>query len=292
MRTIVRDPSERIPLPQSTVPPIISADLAAAVAARLHLNQQQATRNNQHPVRALLRSGIARCGYCGYALYPNNRITPYGVLHTTYTCSHRHRTHPDCQAHAITTHLLDDAVWAKVCEVLKTRSLVEQEVEHMWATEAPGTDVFESIDTIVADLSAQIARKRRLFELTDDEQTQNELANEINQLGALRRGHQAERVDAELHYADWQRQRDGLQQTLDWCEQVGERVDTFTYDQKRATLFAMNTKVRLWRADHKPRAELTIRLPLSGSITLELGTLAHCDEDGSSSSYHESSLFQ
>jgi site-specific DNA recombinase len=263
----------------------------------LHLNQQQATRNNQHPERALLRGGIARCGYCGYALYPNSRQSPYGVLRTVYMCSHRHRTHPDCQAHSIAAHLLDNAVWAKVSTVLKNRSLIEQEIEHMRATEAPGTDVLASIDKIIADLSAQIARKRRLFELTDDEKTQNELADEINQLAALRRGYESERVNAELHYADWQQQRDGLQQALDWCERLGEHVDTFSYEQRRTTLLALKVAVQLWRADHKPRARLTIRLPLSDIITLELetlelSTLAYCAEDGSSSSYHVSSLFQ
>ena len=65
-----------------------------------------------------------------------------------------------------------------------------------------------AIDTRLADIAAQIRRKRRLFELTDDERTQDEiLAGEINTLAALQREHDAERAKAVIHYAQWQDNR-------------------------------------------------------------------------------------
>jgi hypothetical protein len=156
------------------------------------------------------------------------------------------------------------------------------------ASEAPGTDVLASIDKLVKDLDAQIARKRRLFELTDDERTQNELAAEINQLAALRRKHEAERVNAELHFADWQQQLDALQVTLDLCERVGQRLDAMNYDERRQALFAYKAVVRLWRADHLPhRAVLQVSLPLSGTLLLELSTLADCNEEATWSCHHK-----
>jgi hypothetical protein len=185
-------------------------------------------------------------------------------------------------------HLLDAAAWAKFSELLRTPGLIEQELDRMRASETPGADVFASIDKLIAGLTAQIARKRRLFELTDDEQTQRELADEINQLAALRRKHEAERANAELHYADWQQQQDGLQGTLALCERVGQQLDAMNYDEKRQALFAFKAVVRLWRADHLPhRAELQVSLPLSGTLLLELSTLAYCNEEATWSCHHK-----
>lgn len=278
-RTVPREKDARYAVPTSAVPALVDAATAAAATARLRLNQEQATRNNPYPERALLRAGIARCGYCGGALYANNRHAPSGALRTTYMCSARQRTAPDCQAHGIEAHLLDGAAWAAFCLVLRTRGVVKQEVERMQASETPGADVLASIDTLIAGLASQIARKRRLFEMTDDEQTQRELSSEINALAALRRRHEAERVSAELHYSDWQQQQQGLEDLLDACERVAGHLDSFTFEQRRAALLACKAQVHLWRADHTPRATLTVRLPLSGALRLELSTLVYSDED-------------
>jgi DNA invertase Pin-like site-specific DNA recombinase len=292
MRTTLRAAEERVPLPASAVPALVSPEVAAEVQQRLRLNQQQATRNNKHPEASLLRGGIARCGHCGYSLAPNNHYSAYGVLRTTYQCTHRHRTSADCSAHTIEAHLLDDAVWAKVRAVMQDRTIIEHEVAQMRETEAPGTDVLAAIDTRIADIEAQIRRKRRLFELTDDERTQTELANEINALAVLRRQHEAERANAVTHFADWQQQRDGLEQMLSACERVGQNLDTFTYEERRAMLRTLKAEVRLYRATHMPRAELFIRLPLSGLIALDLSHLTDCVEDRSSSSYQASIMLQ
>jgi site-specific DNA recombinase len=290
-RTVLRPADERYALPTSSVPPLVEPAVAAAAQAHLGRNRDHATRNNRYPERALLRGGIARCGYCGDALYANNRHSTYGgaeIVRTTYRCASRHETAPDCRAHGMEAHLLDPAVWAKFSELLRTPGLIEQELDRMRASETPGADMFASIDKIVKDLGAQIARKRRLFELTDDAQTQNELADEINQLAALRRKHEAERANAELHYADWQQQQDSLQGTPALCERVGQQLDAMNYDEKRQALFAFKAVVRLWRADHVPhRAELQVSLPLSGTLLLELSTLAYCSEETTWSCHHK-----
>jgi site-specific DNA recombinase len=291
-RTVARAAEERIALPVSAIPPLVSPALAAQVQVQLRMNQQLAARNNHHPEATLLRGGIARCGYCGYTLYPNAHKGRNDGRRFTYQCTHRHRAHADCSAHSIEAHLLDGAVWAKISEVLRDRSVIEQEVARMRAEETPGADVLAAFDARLADLSAQILRKRRLFEMTDDERTQEELAGEINTLAAQRRQNEAERANAVMHYAEWQEQQDGLAQTLDWCARVGQDVESFTYDEKRATLRALKADVRLYKTGHTPRAVLAIRLPLSGGRTLDLDIGANCDEDRLSSSYQASISLQ
>jgi site-specific DNA recombinase len=67
-RTVLREASERYALPTSSVPPLVELSVAAAAQAHLQHNRDHTTRNNRYPERALLRGGIARCGYCGDAL--------------------------------------------------------------------------------------------------------------------------------------------------------------------------------------------------------------------------------
>src|SRR5258708_24079201 len=117
-RTVLRDASERYALPTSSVPPFVEPAVAAAAQAHLGHNRDHATRNNRYPERALLRGGIARCGYCGDALYANNRHSTYGGVRTTDRCTSRHESAPDCRAHGMEAHLLDAAAWAKFRELL------------------------------------------------------------------------------------------------------------------------------------------------------------------------------
>jgi site-specific DNA recombinase len=277
-RAVRRDASERIPIPTSAVPPLVSPELAAQALARLADHQAGAARHNRYPERALLRGGLARCAYCDHALYVRNttdrarkrRLTP--AERTIYLCASRDKVAaPDCSWHGIEAHLLDDATWAAVCTILRTPGLLDGEREYMRTTERPGTDVLASIDAIIDDLNAQIRRKRRLYEGTDDEQTQDDLQREINDLAAARRAHEAERVRAELHYSDWRQQEAGLDYALAWRERAAGKLDTCeNYADKRALLESVHTTVRLWRADHTPRAIVKVRLPLAGTITEEL----------------------
>jgi site-specific DNA recombinase len=287
-RTTHRDPAERIPVPTSSVPPLVSPELAAAVHARLHGNQAHAMRNNHYPERALLRGGLARCGSCGGVLCANNKHNPSGILHTVYRCgAHvpvgagttetaetaetvRHR----CHGRTVEAHLLDDATWRAVVALLSTPGLLERERAYLRETERPGTDTLAAIDRLIAGLNTQIARKRRLYEGTDDEQTQDDLQREINDLAAVRRGHEKERVNAELHYADWQQQEAGIDYALAWRERWAGKLDRAeSYAERRAILEAVHTTVRVWGVDHTPRAIVYVRLPLSGEMTHDLHDL-------------------
>jgi hypothetical protein len=53
---------------------------------------------------------------------------------------------------------------------------------------------------------------------------------------------------------------------MTWCETVGQRLDASTYEEKRQALDAFAVKVRLWRADHTPRYEVTASPALDGPI--------------------------
>jgi site-specific DNA recombinase len=62
-------PVERhIPLPQGTVPALITREIYEAAQERLQRNRDLAARNNPHPEQTLLRGGYVRCGHCNGTL--------------------------------------------------------------------------------------------------------------------------------------------------------------------------------------------------------------------------------
>jgi site-specific DNA recombinase len=59
-----RPESEQHPLPEGTIPPLVTREAWEAVQRRLPENRRQAARNNPTPEAALLRGGLVRCAYC------------------------------------------------------------------------------------------------------------------------------------------------------------------------------------------------------------------------------------
>ncbi len=275
-RHVKRAVSEQIPLPERCAPALVSAQLAAAATQRLAFNQRTAIRNNRYPERSLLRGGFARCGDCrtvlGVKTTSYRRANGKGdYLRTRYFCVHSRPVDPSRPQHTIEAHTLDDAAWAKLCEVLRNPQLIEHEVERMRGTPAPGTDALAGIDERLVKLARRLANLRRLAEDVDDPDQTRQLAQDIASIAVEKRATEAERVAAVAHYATWQDQQDGLESTLDTCRRWGQNLDASTYDEKRAILAALKVTVWLYGTAHTPRAEMEIRLPLSGALTFTLG---------------------
>ncbi|HEX9412605.1 MAG TPA: zinc ribbon domain-containing protein, partial [Ktedonobacterales bacterium] len=188
--------------------------MAAEVARRLVLNQRTAVRNNRYPERSLLRGGFGRCGYCRCALgvktITRTRRLKSGneapSLRTRYFCHSAVRPDRVCEHHIIEAHKLDDAVWAKVCEILQHPEIIKHELEQMRATEArgeqPGAEQLAQIDDKIARLGQRIVNLRRPAENVDDPDQTKQLAEDIAKLVAEQRATEAERMAAQAHFAE------------------------------------------------------------------------------------------
>jgi hypothetical protein len=100
----------------------------------------------------------------------------------------------------------------------------------------------------------------------DDPDQTAQLAEDITKLVAEQRGLEKERAAARVHYAKWHDQQAGLEHAVDWCRRVSYHLDRFTYDERRSLLFTLKAEVKTYRADHTPRATLSLSLPLSGPL--------------------------
>jgi site-specific DNA recombinase len=263
----------QIPLSADVIPPIVPAEWGRIVAERLAFNQRTAVRNARHPELTLLRAGFAVCGYCEKRLAAVT-FDDDGKLASRYYCQGRKCEH---KTQAIEAHRLDGATWEFMVRLLKNPEMIRREYEQMLETETPGSDQLALIDERIAKLTQRITNKRKYAELVDDDREREALAEETRTLIAERSSYEAERVAATAHFADWQNRQAALEQILDISEQVGQDLAEATYERKRTILAAYRVRVKLYRAGHCPRAELSIDLPLSGVLTFNLDNL-DCDE--------------
>jgi site-specific DNA recombinase len=269
-REVPRPIEEQIELPASYAPPLVSPDLFARVAERMRLNKQLAARNNRQPAATLVR-GLIRCGYCDAAIITVNS-TRQGAIYRCQMASRLHKGDGSiraCPSHGmpIVSHKVDDAVWAKVTEVLTQPDLIAQEVARMQTMDDPRADLLAGVERQIAETERRITNKRKFAELVNDDDERADLAAEVKKLREDLRTHEAERVAINARLGTWRNQQDGLERTLDWCARVSGNIAAFTAEQRRETLIAMRAEVKLYRSDHTPRAELTVHLPLSGATS-------------------------
>lgn len=132
-RTIraLRPDEERVELPASVAPPLVTEELAQQVQDRLALNRQLASRNNRNPDATLLQGGFARCAYCGGALTLSGTFRRHedGTPASNYQCKKPIRVKGSCVTFAIKAHLLDATVWESVRALLLDPRVIAYELE-------------------------------------------------------------------------------------------------------------------------------------------------------------------
>jgi site-specific DNA recombinase len=250
-------------------PPIVTRDEQAAVAARLAANQQFATRNNAKPETALLRAGFARCGHCGWAMRVNNGSDG----RARYCCS-RYRT-GECARPVIMTHILDDAVWGGLRDVLRDPAIIEREVEKHRHDGGLDRDL-AAIDKLLVTIAKKQTRTAKAIAAVDDDAAAAPLILELKSLAEQKAEAQAEHEAVHARIADAEAERARVRSLTDWCRTVGANLDTLTYEEKRLALTALGVSVKVWRegatdADGTPLGRYAITMkpaPVAGNAPI------------------------
>jgi len=127
--------SSRRPVAQAewiavSVPPLIDQETFALAQERLKENKRLSLRNTK---TVSLLQGLLVCGQCGYGLYRSG--TGIGAKRREYyRCggAEPHR-HPEgktlCSCRSIRVDYLDDLVWHRILELLRTPEIVQAELE-------------------------------------------------------------------------------------------------------------------------------------------------------------------
>ena len=253
MRYTARPESEQVALPVGVAPALVSPAMQEAVLARLARNKAEAPRRNSDPEATLLRSGFARCGYC-------DRFLRSGRLRQgwTYSCQ-GHDRGGDCPRFGINASILDHAAWERVEAVLTRPEIIAAEVERQRA-DNPAADNLAALDGRLVAIEGRRQRAARAVVALDDDEAAAPLLAELTSLAAQKRELENERATVSMLRDGWEADRTRLADLAAWCERVAGNLPHLTYGEKRDALTALGVQVRVWRMDHTPRWEVTMRI--------------------------------
>ncbi len=261
---IIRPEEEQIKMPEGVVPAIIDKALFERVQMRLERNKREAPRNNKNPQESLLRSGFAKCGYCGGNTHFRRHIDRFGPGKDWcfYVCtkgnSGRFGT---CQGCSIAAHTLDDAAWEAALEIIHDPSQADKKVETLRAQDDPSVTERTSITNKIARIEQQqkVLRKR-LKELELDKDTEQWLSKELRDLAAEKKRYEDELKTSEDVHEKWKQLQTRLAEFHQRCQKWRENVDdpefTPSYAFKRDAIDFFGITAIIWKQDHKPHYKI------------------------------------
>ncbi|HEV2107404.1 MAG TPA: zinc ribbon domain-containing protein, partial [Thermomicrobiales bacterium] len=213
-------------------------------------------RRNPDPESTLLRVGIARCGYCGSPMQGFKRRGEARGYRCNHSVAQRAKK---CPSFSISASLLDQAVWARVEAVLRRPAIIAAEVARQRGA-SPAAGDLTALEARIAELHARRQRAARFVVTMDDDEAAEPLIAEMTALANQARALEAERAALIALHEGWQADQARLADLATWCERVAGNLPALTYAAKRDALAALGVQVSVWRTDHSPRWELTMRL--------------------------------
>lgn len=248
----------------NVAPALVREEEFDAVQSRFAINKQHAIRNNPHPERYLLRAGLVRCGYCGYAMGASSAEKGRAPGHNykeRYVCGNLY-----CRKVTIATAPLDEAVWKLVQRVLTDPDVIAQEVAR---TKTENATTIESeraaIERLLEDVAAKQRNAARAIVALGDDDIAAPLRDELRLLSGSRKALEAELGALTQRAASIRDDESRLMAFGEWAHRVSVNLDQLTYDERRMALEALAVSVDVFQvddADH-PRWRVTMRPAVS-----------------------------
>ena len=238
------------------VPALVSDELFAAVAEQLEENRRR-HRQGRRGARYLLQ-GLLVCQCCGYAYYgkrvsqrpTRGKKRSYAYYRCTGTDGHRFGGQRVCRNKQVRTDLLEEAVWADVCALLRDPGRIEAEYRRRLRNKdsQKGSKGGRPLAALIQKVKRGIARlidaygeglvdkgefeprvrafRERLARLEAEARQQQGLEVQERELRLVigRLQEFAERVKAGLEEADWSTQREIVRALVKRVEMGEEEV--------------------------------------------------------------------
>ena len=249
------DEADQVTMPAGTAPALVDVAAQEAALARLARNKTESARRNPDPESTLLRAGFARCGYCGHPLqgFRGSNNGP-----RSYRCNNAMRAKA-CPSFSITAHILDGAVRTHVEAVLLRPEIIAAEVERQRGA-SPAIGDLAALDARITEIDTRRQRAARFVVTMADDDAAAPLVAEMTTLANQKRALEAERAALTALHEGWEADQARLTDLALWCERVTDTLPTLTYAAKRDALAALGVQVNVWRSDHAPRWEMTMRI--------------------------------
>jgi site-specific DNA recombinase len=242
-------------------PALVDAETFQAVQEQLKRNKEESARNLKHPEDVLLRSGIARCAYCGRAL--SVRFVASRQEHFYY-CAAKNQRQGVCSAPSqllIKAETLDTAGW----EWFMRQLLRPEKLREMYEVYTRDADIVASAQT--SELKATRAA------MTEAQEQENSYLAAVGSaktdamrerfVGLAEEAHSrlldlAETLEALEAQTFNQKQHRALLDTFAGASgRAAQRLEHASNADRRQALRIFQVQARLWVKGHKPRYGFT-----------------------------------
>jgi hypothetical protein len=123
----------------------------------------------------------------------------------------------------------------------------------------------------IGRLAADMSRKQRnlvgQLAMTDDPDVAAIIQEELKALATQKRQLEEDQAKLEAQRDAWRLAQDQLENLDAWCRNVTANLRGITYEERRLALRAPGLEARVWRVDHDPRFEISMRLDFIDSTT-------------------------
>jgi site-specific DNA recombinase len=256
----VRRPREGwVPVADGT-PSLCTAEEYEDIQKLLEDNKARALRNNKHPDVFLLR-GHVFCGYCGKQMtctWGHNKKTPFPIYRCTATML---KPRQCAEGSAINADKLHAHFWERLGRLLSSKERVEQEMKAL-RTSDPTTADLAAIDRTRAQLAERIEGLQLSLQYVKTAEAAQLLAGQLDQLIGQRAQLDEDRERILARRAAWELDQERLDQVQDWCDKVGPRIASASFEEKRWLVYSLDVEVKVYRSDHEPPFTIDGAIPL------------------------------
>ena len=243
------------------VPPIVDRELFAAAQAILAGNRTSVRRTARNSEQFLLRAGRAFCGICGRPLYAhsNPRRDRRAGAYPCYVCSKvRHgrdlprELRPKQPGPKISAPRADALVWSAATQLLNRPEEVQARLGQRRGSDPFGPDI-QALGREMTRMEAEMYQAQAsLLELRHERPramltaTMDHLAEQLDRL-------ESERAELGERQQRWQATVDAAGQFVAWLRRFGGVTDDMPYPQRRKLIEALDLRLIVYPAGHKPR---------------------------------------
>jgi site-specific DNA recombinase len=254
------DDPERIALPPSVCPALITPDLASRVQAQLSANKDAAAGNNPDPLATIWR-GLAYCGHCGARMSTTKASwgkDAEGQPQRRYRCSSvTDPGRPVCLGGKFTINAttLDPAGWADVRAWLREPKNVERlmaEWEQKQQTSASTiTSRLEAVNAQIAHLCGRMSDLAQDISETQRGESRDVLKEKLDELAAQLSRENGKRDELQREASEATDRTRDERDIRAWVCEVASHAENFTPLEQRVALRALGAEVTVWRGDYQ-----------------------------------------
>jgi site-specific DNA recombinase len=236
--------AEWIELPNAT-PAIIDKDIFEAAQVQLKRNKARASRNTKHLYLLASHIFCQRCNrkFWGFA----KQIKWGGTYHLKryYRCAgNLQMVSPiRCGNHNLPADKIESMAWHEVESLLSNPTLILNELEQRRAEAGHGDFLEQEILQVTRRLKSLDREQGQLLQWALKGFPEDAIATENEKINQVRNELQNQRAELERRIDEARQREVDMSAIEQFCKSVGQNLASFTYEDKRMALEALQIKV-------------------------------------------------